>query len=243
MTTIIQRSDAMQLENATVFITGANRGLGRVFAQAALARGARKVYAAARQPASITLPGVVPVKLDVTSEHDVRAAAELAADATLVVNNAGIAMFGSFTAADAEQQLRRHLETNLFGTLRIAQAFAPGLARHGGGALLNVASVASWISGPLLGNYAVSKAAVWSLSNALRHDLQAQGTQVLTLHMGFVDTDLADGIDQPKSTPEAIVARAYDALEAGASEVLADELTQRVKAGLSAEPAVYLAVR
>lgn len=231
----------MQIDNATVFITGANRGLGRVFAQAALARGARKVYAAARRPESITLPGVVPVKLDVTSEDDVRAAAALAADTTLVINNAGIAAFGSFTAPDAEQQLRRHLETNLFGVLRVAQAFAPVLARHGGGALLNVASVASWISGPLLGNYAVSKAAVWSLSNALRHDLQGQGTQVLTLHMGFVDTDLTDGIDQPKSTPQEIVARALDGLEAGASEVLADELTRHVKAGLVAEPAVYLA--
>jgi short-subunit dehydrogenase len=106
-----------------------------------------------------------------------------------------------------------------------------------------VASIASWISGPLLASYAVSKAAVWSLSNGLRNDLRPQGTQVLTLHMGFVDTDLTHGIDMPKSTPEAIVARAFDALEAGADEVLADEMTQQVKQALSAEPAVYLAAR
>jgi NAD(P)-dependent dehydrogenase (short-subunit alcohol dehydrogenase family) len=233
----------MKLDNATVLVTGANRGIGLAFAKAALARGARKVYAAARNPAGISLPGVTPLKLDVTSADDVAAAARAAADATLVINNAGIAVTGSFTSPDAEEVLRRHFETNVLGVLRVSQAFAPVLARNGGGALLNVASIASWISGPLLANYAVSKAAVWSLSNGLRNDLRAQGTQVLTLHMGFVDTDLTHGIDMPKSTPEAVVARALDALEAGADEVLADEITLQVKQGLSAEPAVYLAAR
>ena len=233
----------MRIDQATVFITGANRGIGRAFAEAALARGARRVYAAARNPASVQIPGVLPVALDVTDAHSVLAAAEQAGDSSIVINNAGIAAFGSFTAPDAEAQLRRHLETNLFGVLRVSQAFAPVLARQGGGALLNVASVASWISSPLLGNYAVSKAAVWSLSNALRHDLRGQGTQVLTLHMGFVDTGMTQGIDMPKATPEAIVARALDALEAGASEVLADEMTQQVKAGLVAEPPLYVQAR
>lgn len=233
----------MDIKNATVFITGANRGIGLAFAKEALARGARKVYAAARNPDHVALPGVTPVKLDVTSPDDVRAAAELAADTTLVINNAGIAELGSFGTQDAEARLRRHLEVNLFGVLRTSQAFAPVLARNGGGALLNVASIASWISGPLLANYAVSKAALWSLSNALRNDLRGQGTQVLTLHMGFVDTGLTHGIDAPKSTPEDIVARALDALEAGAIEVLADEPTRAVKRGLGAEPASYLVSR
>lgn len=233
----------MKLDNATVLVTGANRGIGLAFAKAALARGARKVYAGARDPASVTLPGLTPLKLDVTSPEQVAAAVQAAGDTTLVINNAGIATTGSFAGPDAEAVLRRHFETNVFGVLRVSQAFAPVLARHGGGALLNVASIASWISGPMLANYAVSKAAVWSLSNALRNDLRAQGTQVLTLHMGFVDTDLTHGIDMPKSTPEAIVERALDALEAGADEVLADDLTRQVKLGLSAEPAVYLAAR
>lgn len=233
----------MKVQDATVFITGANRGLGLAFAKAALERGARKVYASARNPSSITLPGVTPVKLDVTSLQDVQAAAALAADTTLVINNAGIAELGNFSTADAETVLRRHLETNVFGVLRISQAFAPILARNGGGALLNVASIASWLSGPHLASYGVSKAALWSLSNALRNDLRAQGTQVLTLHMGYVDTDLTHGIDAPKSAPQDIVAQAFDALSSGASEVLADELTRQVKRGLSAEPASYLLPR
>jgi len=233
----------MKLDNATVLITGANRGIGLAFAKAALARGARKVYAGARDPGSVQLAGVTPLKLDVTSAADVAEAARIAGDVTLVINNAGIASTGSFKTDEAEEMLRKHFEVNVFGVLRVSQAFAPVLARNGGGALLNVASVASWISGGLLGNYAVSKAAVWSLSNGLRNDLREQGTQVLSLHMGFVDTDLTHGIDMPKSTPEAIVARALDALEAGAEEVLADEITQQVKLGLSAQPGVYLAPR
>lgn len=233
----------MKIADATVLITGANRGIGLAFAKAFLARGARRVYAGARDPSRIDLAGATPLKLDVTSAADVEAAVARAGDATIVVNNAGIAAFGSFLADDAEQSLRRHLETNLLGVLRVSRAFAPVLARNGGGALLNVASIASWITNPLLANYAVSKAALWSLSNGLRNDLRSQGTQVTTLHMGFVDTDLTKDVTMPKSTPEAIVEQALGALEAGADEVLADDMTRQVKLGLSAEPPVYLAVR
>ena len=184
----------MKIKNSTVLITGANRGIGLAFANAFLERGARKVYAGARDPSQVCLSGVTPLRLDVNSTADIEAAARLANDATIVVNNAGIAKFGSFLADDAEDLLRNHLETNLLGVLRISRAFAPILARNGGGALLNVASVASWITSPLLASYAVSKSALWSLSNGLRNDLREQGTQVLTLHMGFVDTDLTQGI-------------------------------------------------
>lgn len=230
----------MELKNAVVFITGANRGLGLAFAREALARGARKVYAAARDPSSITLAGVEPIKLDVTNADDVAAAAALAKDATLIINNAGIAATGGFLAADSIESARRHLDTNLFGPLLVARAFAPVLAANGGGAVLNVLSIASWINGPLLGVYAMSKSAAWALTNGLRQELRAQRTQVLGLHMGFVDTELTKGIDAPKSTPEAIVRQALDALEAGEEEVLADEQTRQVKQGLSASPAVYL---
>ncbi|MFY3311070.1 SDR family oxidoreductase [Achromobacter ruhlandii] len=230
----------MQLKNATVLITGANRGIGLAFAREALARGARKVYAGARDPAGVTLPGVQAIQLDVTSDRDVAAAAALARDVTLVINNAGIAATGGFLADDSIESARRHLETNLLGPLRVAQGFAPVLAANGGGALLNVLSIASWINRPLLGVYGMSKSAAWALTNGLRHELREQGTQVLGLHMGFVDTDLTRGLDAPKSTPESVVRQAFDALEAGAEEVLADDATRQVKQGLSAQPPVYL---
>ena len=230
----------MQLKNATVLITGANRGIGLAFAREALARGARKVYAGARDPASVTLPGVQAIQLDVTSDRDVAAAAALARDVTLVINNAGIAATGGFLADDSIESARRHLETNLLGPLRVAQGFAPVLAANGGGALLNVLSIASWINRPLLGVYGMSKSAAWALTNGLRHELREQGTQVLGLHMGFVDTDLTRGLDAPKSTPDSVVSQAFDALEAGAEEVLADDATRQVKQGLSAQPPVYL---
>lgn len=233
----------MNLENSTVLITGANRGIGLAFAKAFLARGAKKVYAGSRDPAKINLAGVTPIQLDVNSADDVQAAAKLAKDVTIVVNNAGIANLGSFMADNAEAVLRSHLETNVLGPLRVSRAFAPVLAHNGGGALVNVASIASWISSPLLASYAVSKSALWSLSNGLRNDLRAQGTHVMTLHMGFVDTDLTKGLEMPKSTPEEIVERTLQALEAGALEVLADDMTKQVKSALSAEPAVYLAAR
>jgi NAD(P)-dependent dehydrogenase (short-subunit alcohol dehydrogenase family) len=213
----------MQIANATVFITGANRGIGLAFARAALQRGARKVYAGARDPDSVTLAGVVPVRVDVNNPDSVIAAARNAGDVNIVINNAGIAQFGGFLQAGGLESARAQMETNFFGPLRIAQGFAPVLAAHGGGALLNVLSVASWISRPQLAIYAASKTAAWSL------------------HMGFVDTDLTTGIDAPKSSADDIVRVALDALEAGAEEVLADEITRQVKRGLSAEPGVYLA--
>lgn len=230
----------MELKNAVVFITGANRGLGLAFARAALARGASKVYAAARDPSTVQLAGGEPVKLDVTRPDEVAAAAARARDVTLLINNAGIAATGGFLAPGSADSARRHLETNLIGPLLVAQAFAPALAANGGGALLNVLSIASWINRPLLGVYGMSKSAAWALTNGLRHELREQGTQVLGLHMGFVDTDLTRGIDAPKARPEAVVRQAFDALEAGEEEVLADEATLQAKRGLSARPAVYL---
>jgi NAD(P)-dependent dehydrogenase (short-subunit alcohol dehydrogenase family) len=230
----------MQLDNATVFITGANRGLGLAFAREVLARGARKVYAAARDPSSVTLPGVVPVKLDVTRPEDIAAAARACGDVTLLINNAGIAATGGFLAEDAVTSAQRHLDTNFFGPLRLTQAFAPLLAANGGGAIINVLSVATWINGPLLGNYGMSKSAAWALTNGTRIELAEQKTQVLALHVGFIDTDLTAGIEMPKSAPDAVVRSTLDALQAGASEVLADEITRQVHAGLSATPAVYL---
>ena len=149
----------MKLQDATIFITGANRGLGLAFARHALAHGARKVYAAARDPSTITLPGVVPVALDVTNPSQVAAVAADCGDVTLVVNNAGIAEVKGLLDADSIAVTQRMMETNVYGLLRVSQAFAPVLAANGGGALLNVLSVSSWVSAPILAAYAVSKAA------------------------------------------------------------------------------------
>lgn len=230
----------MKLDNAIVLVTGANRGIGLAFAQAALARGARKVYAGARDPSKVQLPGVEAIQLDVTDDASVAAAAAHCGDTTLVINNAGIAQLGGALADDAIASARAQMEVNVFGVLRMARAFAPVLARNGGGGIVNVLSIASWINSPALGLYGASKAAAWNLTNSLRMELREQGTQVLAMHMGWVDTDMTRGFEVQKSSPADIVARTLDALEAGAQEVLADEPTQNVKRGLSAEPGVYL---
>ena len=223
----------MKIENAVVLVTGANRGLGLAFTRELLARGARKVYAGARDPATVTQAGVEPLRLDVNKPDEVAAAAALASDVTLVINNAGIAQPGGFLAPDSEEVARRLLETNFFAVLRMSKAFAPVLAANGGGALLNVLSVASWVNGGELAAYSASKSAAWSLTNALRSELAPQKTQVLGLHMAYVDTDMTSSFDVPKSSPEDIVRRALDGLEAGRDEVLADEITQQVRRGMA----------
>ena len=232
----------MQIANAVVLVTGANRGIGRAFAREALARGARRVYAAARDPASVDLPGVLPLQLDVTDPDQVARAVRDCGDVSVLVNNAGVATLGGFLEDTTLENTRRQFEVNFFGMLRMAQAFAPVLAANGGGAMLNVLSIASWINRPLLGTYGATKSAAWALTNGLRQELRAQGTQVTALHMGFVDTDLTRGIEMPKSTPEAIVREAFDGLQAGALEVLADAMTVKVKQSLSSPSAAYLAL-
>lgn len=233
----------MHVQNATVLVTGANRGLGAEFARQALIKGARKVYAAARDPSTITAPGLVPVRLDVTDAAGIAALAVELGDVDLVINNAGVANTGSVLDAEGLESLRWMLETNVFGLLNVSRAFAPVLERTGGGAIINVLSVASWASNPVLANYAVTKAAAWSATNGLRDALRPQGTQVLGVHVGMIDTDLTRGFDVPKLGPETVVERVFAALEAGESEVLVDELTRTVKRGLSAEPGIYTLAR
>jgi len=243
MRNIHRKENGMKIQNAVALVTGANRGIGLAFTQALLARGARKVYAAARDPSTLSISGVERIRLDVTNAADVAAAAKHASDVTLVINNAGVAHQGGFLAVDAEEAARRMLETNFFGTLRVSRAFAPVLEANGGGAFLNVLSIVSWMNGGVLAAYAASKSAAWSLTNSLRHELEPQRTQVTALHMALVDTDLARAIDGPKTSPAEIVAHALDGVEAGVEEVLADELTRLVKHGLSAANASYLPQR
>ena len=230
----------MKINGSVALVTGANRGIGLAFARELLARGASKIYAGARDPATVTQSGVHALRLDVIRPEDVAAAAALASDVTLIINNAGIAQSGGFLAADSEEVARRIFETNFFAMLRMSKAFAPILKANGGGALLNVLSIASWVNGGQLAAYSASKSAAWSLTNALRNELAVQKTQVIGLHMAYVDTDLTRGFDAPKSSPEEIVKRALDGLESGADEVLADELTLQVKRGMTAARPSYL---
>lgn len=229
----------MKLQNAVALVTGANRGLGLAFAKALVAAGA-KVYAAARDPASVKLPGVEAVKLDVTNAAEVEALAKKLGDVTLVVNNAGITRGSSFLAPGAIEAQRAELETNFFGPLLLARAFAPTLAKNGGGAIVNVLSALSWVSFPAFATYCASKSAAWSLSNGLRHELKEQGTQILSLHVGYMDTDMVRHVTAPKANPDDVVRDTLAALEAGKSEILADDTSRAVKKGLTAEPAYYL---
>ncbi|MEF2976012.1 SDR family oxidoreductase [Subtercola sp. YIM 133946] len=219
------------LEGATVLVTGANGGLGIEFVHQALARGAAKVYATARTPRDWNDPRIVGLALDVTDEASVAAAARAAADTTIVVNNAGVA--GTAPIATGEMsEIRRIMETNFFGAITVAREFAPVVAENGGGALLDVHSVLSWIG--LAGAYSASKAAFWSATNSLRIELAPQGVQVVGLHLGYADTPMTAGIDAPMNDPADVVAAAYDGLEAGELEVLADQLSIDVKQGLAA---------
>lgn len=228
----------MQIKDSVVFITGANRGLGATFARLALDRGARKVYAAARDPQSVQLDGVIPVRLDLTDPAQVAAAAALAGDTAVLINNAAISLPGSIATAADTPTLRRQFDTNVFGMLAMAQAFAPVLRGQGGGAMLNMLSALSWMNAPALSGYCVTKAAAWGVTNALRSELRAQGTLVVGLHAGFIDTDMARGFGGAKVSPLDVASQAFDAIEAGHEEVLADEPARRVKAGLSS--GVYL---
>jgi NAD(P)-dependent dehydrogenase (short-subunit alcohol dehydrogenase family) len=230
----------MKIQDSVVLVTGANRGIGLALTKALLARGAKKVYAGARDPKSVTLPGVVPLRLDVTDPAQVSAAAREAGDVSIVINNAGIASQTLLLSGDAPAQIRRELETNVLGLLDVSRAFAPVLAKQGGGALANILSVVSWISSPILATYSVSKSAAWSVTNGLRNELRAQGTLVVGAHFGFVDTDLTAGIDRPKLAADDVAAAILDGLAAGKEEVVFGDFTRQVKAGVGAEPGLYL---
>lgn len=227
----------MRIEGSVALVTGANRGLGAAFCRTLLERGASTVYAGARDIATVAVTDqrVVPVQLDVTSAADIAAVADRCGDVTLLVNNAAIGTGTSVLAADALDAARLEFETNVFGPLAINRAFAPALAANGGGAIVNVLSVLAWISRPANAIYCASKAAGWSLTNALRQELLAQHTQVVGLYVGLMDTDMTAGMDAPKSDPVAVADLTLDGVETGAHEVLADDVSRQVRSALSAD--------
>ena len=223
----------MQLEGITALVTGANRGIGAGFARALVEAGAAKVYAGARDPATVTDPGVVAVRLDVTDDASVRALAAELGDVQLVVNNAGVGSPALPLDIDLEQA-RWEFDVNYYGTLRVAQAFAPVLAKNGGGALVNMLSALSWFAMPQLSNYSATKSAAWSLTNALRQQLREQDTRVVGVHVGYVDTDLTAGMAGDKVQVSEVADAVLAALRADEDEVLVDETSRQVRAGLSA---------
>lgn len=219
-----------QLTDSVVLVTGANGGLGTEFVRQALARGARHIYATARRPRDWDDSRVTPLALDVTDPRSVADVAAAAADTTIVINNAGAAT-GDTLLTTPLAEIRALYETNVFGPIAVAQAFAPVLAKNGGGALVDVHSALSWLAQP--GPYSSSKAALWAVTNTLRLELAGQGTHVLGAHLGYTDTPMTAGLDVAKADPRDIVAAIYDGLESGDHEVLADDTSRWVKQNLA----------
>ncbi|CAL9319102.1 SDR family oxidoreductase [Streptomyces sp. R02] len=219
-----------EIKGARALVTGGQRGLGEAFAAALLEAGAETVYVTARHPEPSADPRLVPLALEVTDEASVARLAEQAPDVDIVINNAGATIPGGLLD-NGVADVARLLDINVLGALRVTRAFAPVLARRGGGALVNVHSVLSWASGA--GAYGASKAALWSLTNSLRGELAGQGTQVVGVHLGYTDTDMVRALDVPKNDPRDVAAQVVEALLKGESEVLADEVTRHFKAALS----------
>lgn len=221
----------MKIEGSVALVTGANRGIGKAIAEELLERGAVKVYAAVRDVATLTDPRLVPVELNVTDARQVARAAVELGDVEIVVNNAGIGIGAPALAATLDDA-RAQLEVNYLGLVSMTQAFAPVLAANGGGAFVNMLSVVSWVGAPTLATYSASKAAAWGFTNAARIQLKLQGTQVVAVHVGPVDTDMGAGLDGEKIAPQTVATSALDALEARQPEAVVDELSRGVKSAL-----------
>ena len=230
----------MKIKDAVVLVTGANRGLGLALSERLLELGARKIYAAVRDTSSVKLAGVVPVQLDVTNEADIKAAVERLTDVSIVINNAGIDLGAGVTSPQAVQSAREELEVNLFAPLIMSQKFAPVLAKNGGGVVVNILSVLSWLNMPPHGTYCISKAAAWSMTNGLRNELAAQGTHVVGVHVGYMETDMTSHVTAEKVSPRNVAKTILEAVESGQDEVLADGTAQYVKAHLSDARGIYL---
>ena len=232
----------MEIKGSVVLVTGANRGIGAEWVRQLRERGAAKIYAAARNPETVEpAEGVVPIVLDVNDPAQVAAAAEQAKDVQIVINNAAIVHSQPIVTADIAK-VRNEFETNVFGLLSVAQAFAPILKANGGGALLNALSAVSWFSFPGMAGYSATKAAAWNLTDALRLELADQGTLVVGLHSGAVDTAMGNQFPIDKVEPSQVVTTALDGLEAGQTEVLADDISGVVKSTLTSDPSRYTAI-
>jgi NAD(P)-dependent dehydrogenase (short-subunit alcohol dehydrogenase family) len=227
----ILKEQDMKIAGRTALVTGANRGFGRQLAAELLARGAT-VYAGARNPDTVDLPGAVPIRLDITDPDSVATAAKAAGDVTLLINNAGLSTGADLLDGELTK-IRLEMETHYLGTLSVVRAFVPTIAANGGGTILNILSALSWLTFPQVGAYSAAKSAEWSMTNTLRTQLADRGIRVAGLHVGYMDTDLAAHVSGPKSDPADIARIAIDGIEADLYEILADDTSRRVRAGLS----------
>ncbi|MCF7754539.1 SDR family oxidoreductase [Paenibacillus xylanexedens] len=221
----------MNISKQVAIVSGANRGLGKELALELLARGT-KVYAGARSPESIDLRGAIPLQLDITDPHSVMAAAEVASDVTLLINNAGSATGASLLTGELND-IHLEFNTHVFGTLSMIRAFAPVIENNGGGSILNILSALSWLSLGNSGAYSAAKSAQWGITNALRLELAPKNVSVAGLHVAFMDTDMTAGIDAPKTSPTAIAKIAIDSIEADLYEIIADDTSRNVQQGLA----------
>lgn len=216
----------MDISNQVALITGANRGLGHHLANELLARGA-KVYAGARDPKTIQLPGVIPVQLDITDPQSVTEAARAVPDLTLLINNAGSHTGASLIDGDIDQ-IRLDMETHFFGTLSMIRACAPIIEKNGGGTILNILSVLSWFS---VGEtaYPAAKSAEWNMTNTLRMALAPKNIRVSGLHVAFMDTDMTANVKAPKASPADIASIAIDGIATDSYEIVADDWSRKLQ--------------
>jgi NAD(P)-dependent dehydrogenase (short-subunit alcohol dehydrogenase family) len=232
----------MKIEGSVALVTGANRGLGKAYVEALLASGAKKVYAGSRQLSKVSDARLAPIQLDVTSPSDIESAVRRCDDVTILINNAGLMLGSTMLAEGSDDAMRREMDVNVFGILAMIRGFASVLASNGGGAIANMLSVVSWFTLPFNATYCASKHASLAVTDAARIQLRAQGTQVVGIYAGFIDTDMSANLaepDAPKTSPRQVADRTLQGIVEGADHVLADARAEEIWEAVRRDPARF----